>query len=193
MAKKTGFLVGAILGALTGAAAALAAAPKEGKKLRQDIKDFYEDYKEDPKAKLDEVKDSALSFYDEKSGQVVEFSTEKFNDIKEKFDNGDITADKAKAFLLAKKDEIKAKVEAGDLSKEKVLDFLNATKAKISETVSDFKAADDAPEAAQDHSDEDFSLELEQEDLVKKAAVISAKADELVAQVETTATEEAAK
>ena len=64
MAKKTGFLVGAILGALAGAATALATAPKEGKKLRQDVKDFYQDYKEDPKAKFDEVKDTASNFYD---------------------------------------------------------------------------------------------------------------------------------
>ena len=111
MAKKTGFLVGAILGALAGAAAALATAPKEGKKLRQDVKDFYQDYKEDPKAKFDDLKDTAVNFYDEKSGQLVEFSTERYNDIREKFDNGDISAEKAKDFLVAKKDDIKAKIE----------------------------------------------------------------------------------
>lgn len=110
MAKKTGFLVGAILGALAGAAAALATAPKEGKKLRQDVKDFYQDYKEDPKAKFDDLKDTAVNFYDEKSGQLVEFSTERYNDIREKFDNGDISAEKAKDFLVAKKMILKLKL-----------------------------------------------------------------------------------
>src|SRR5574340_1194469 len=105
MAKKTGFLVGAILGALAGAAAALATSPKEGKKLGHDVKDFYQDYKEETKAKFDEVKDTASNFYDEKSGQLVDFSTEKYYDIREKFDNGDISDEKAKDFLVAKKDD----------------------------------------------------------------------------------------
>ena len=75
MAKKTGFVVGAILGVIGGAVAALVTAPKEGKGFRKDVKDFYQDYKEDPKGKMTEVKDSALNFYDEKSGQIVDFST----------------------------------------------------------------------------------------------------------------------
>ena len=165
--------------ALCAPAAALATAPKEGKKLRQDVKDFYQDYKEDPQAKFDDLKDTAVNFYDEKSGQLVEFSTEKYNDIREKFDNGDISAEKAKDFLVAKKDDIKAKIDSGELSKEKVLDFLALTKEKIADKVNDLKGT--VTEQAEEVED-DFELELEQEDLVKKADEISAKADKLVSE-----------
>ena len=119
MAKKTGFLVGAILGVIGGAVAALPTAPKEGKKLRKDVKDFYEDYKEDPKAKFDEVKDTALNFYDEKSGKIVDFSTDKFNEVKEKFDNGEMSTEKVKAFLVSKKAEIKASLADIEGSEDK--------------------------------------------------------------------------
>lgn len=119
MAKKTGFLVGAILGVIGGAVAALATAPKEGKKLRKDVKDFYEDYKEDPKAKFDEVKDTALNFYDEKSGKIVDFSTDKFNEVKEKFDNGEMSTEKVKAFLVSKKQKSKQKLILASYPKKK--------------------------------------------------------------------------
>ncbi|GFH42387.1 hypothetical protein Hs30E_09380 [Lactococcus hodotermopsidis] len=185
MAKKSGFLVGIALGTVVGAVAALAAAPKEGKKLRQDVKDFYTDYKEDPKAKFVEVKESAVNFAGEKSSQVVEFSTEKFNDIKEKFDNGDISAEKAKAYLTSKKDDIKAKVDSGELSKDKVLEFLNATKDKIAGKVNELKEAkvedfddeafdgdfDDDIDDDEMGAGNDFTLEIEQEALVNNSDV----------------------
>ncbi|MGX7048063.1 hypothetical protein RU86_GL000495 [Lactococcus piscium] len=173
MAKKTGFLVGAILGVIGGAVAALATAPKEGKKLRKDVKDFYQDYKEDPKAKFDEVKDTALNFYDEKSGKVVDFSTDKFNEMKEKFDNGEISTDKVKAFLVSKKAEIKAKVDSGELSKEKVMALLAATKDKLSDKVNELKS-----DVTVADLEDEFALELDQEDLIDKTDEIVDKASD---------------
>ena len=179
MAKKTGFVVGAILGVIGGAVAALVTAPKEGRRFRKDVKDFYQDYKEDPKGKINEVKDSALNFYDEKSGQIVDFSTEKFNDIKDKYDNGEISAEKAKAYLLSKKSEIKAKIASGELSKDKVIDFLTVTKDKLADKVNEFKAG----YAESDTEEEDFILELEGEDLLDQAADVVEETSEKVVEV----------
>ena len=180
MAKKTGFLVGAILGVIGGAVAALATAPKEGKKLRKDVKDFYEDYKEDPKAKFDEVKDTALNFYDEKSGKIVDFCTDKFNEVKEKFDNGEMSTEKVKAFLVSKKAEIKAKVDSGELSKEKVMALLAATKDKLSDKVNELKS-----DVTVADLEEEFALELDQEDLIDKTdEVVDKAADKAVETLE---------
>lgn len=85
MSKKTGFLVGA----LVGAAAALFLAPKKGSELREEAGKIYDDLKENPQETLTGMRDTAL-----------DFSAEKFNEIKEKFDSGEISADKAKEFYF---------------------------------------------------------------------------------------------
>ena len=97
MSKKTGFLVGA----LVGAAAALFLAPKKGSELREGAGKIYDDLKENPQETLTGMRDTAL-----------DFSAEKFNEIKEKFDSGEISADKAKEFLLSKRDLIMEKVDS---------------------------------------------------------------------------------
>ena len=77
MSKKTGFLVGA----LVGAAAALFLAPKKGSELREGAGKIYDDLKENPQETLTGMRDTAL-----------DFSAEKFNEIKEKkFDGFIIT------------------------------------------------------------------------------------------------------
>lgn len=136
MAKKNGFL----LGALVGAAAALFFAPKKGSELREDAGKAYDEFKENPKETLNNWKDSAVGF-----------STEKFNEVKEKFDSGEISADKAKEYLIEKRDAIKAKVESGELSKESVVDFFNSTKTAISEKLNSAKetAEETAEEVAE--------------------------------------------
>lgn len=68
MSKKTGFLVGA----LVGAAAALFLAPKKGSELREGAGKIYDDLKENPQETLTGMRDTAL-----------DFSAEKFNEIKE--------------------------------------------------------------------------------------------------------------
>lgn len=128
MAKKGGFLLGAFIGA----GVALLFAPKKGSELREDAGKAYEEFKENPKETLNTWKDTA-----------VDFSTEKFNEIKEKFDSGEISADKAKEYLLEKRDLIKEKVESGELSKETVLDFFNSTKTAITEKLQTAKSSTD--------------------------------------------------
>ena len=96
MSKKSGFLAGALIGA----AAALFFAPKNVSEIREDASKMYDDFKDDPEAALNNLRD---------------FSTEKFNDIKERFDSGEISADSAKDYLTSKRDLIKEKVYSGEL------------------------------------------------------------------------------
>ena len=124
MSKKTGFLVGA----LVGAAAALFLAPKKGSELREGAGKIYDDLKENPQETLTGMRDTAL-----------DFSAEKFNEIKEKFDSGEISADKAKEFLLSKRDLIMEKVDSGELSKDSVVDFFNDTKDAVVEKINSMK------------------------------------------------------
>ena len=112
MSKKSGFLAGALIGA----AAALFFAPKKGSEMREDASKMYDDFKDDPEAALNNLRD---------------FSTEKFNDIKERFDSGEISADSAKDYLTSKRDLIKEKVDSGELSKDSVIEFFNSTRDAI--------------------------------------------------------------
>ena len=124
MSKKTGFL----FGALVGAAAALFLAPKKGSELREEAGKMYDDFKENPQETLSGFKETA-----------VDFSTEKFNEIKGMFDSGEISAEKAKDYLIAKRDLIKEKVDSGELSKETVIDFFNDTRDAIVEKINTVK------------------------------------------------------
>lgn len=191
MSKKSGF----ILGALVGAAAAVLLAPKKGSDLRQDVGQTYDDFKDDPKGTLNNLVDTAADFYNEKSSQVIEFSTDKFNDIKEKFDNGEISAETAKDFLLTKSALIKEKVDSGELSKEKVMDFFNSTKEAIVTRVNEQKA--NPSELFDEYEDESIvepvekaeevvaevvessDVDLDLEKLTEKADEIANKAKEL--------------
>lgn len=143
MSKKSGFL----FGALVGAAAALFFAPKKGSELREDAGKFYDDFKENPQEALNNWRDTA-----------VDFSVDRFNEIKEKFDSGEISADKAREYLLLKRDFIKEKVDSGELSKEKVLDFFNATRDAIMDKVTTAKSEreelfDDGDDADDDETE----------------------------------------
>jgi gas vesicle protein len=128
MAKKSGFVTGAVLGILAGAAAALFTAPKKGSELREDAVNAYNEYKDNPDETLAKWKEAATDFTTEKAAQIKDFSSQQFDDIKAKFDSGEISADKAKEFLTEKRDLIKEKIDSGDLSKEKVAEFFNSTK-----------------------------------------------------------------
>lgn len=136
MSKKTGFLVGA----LVGAAAALFLAPKKGSELREEAGKIYDDFKENPQETLNVLKDNA-----------VDFSADKFNEIKEKFDSGEISAEKAKEYLMAKRDMIKDKVDSGELSKDTVVDFFNETREAIMDKLNAMK------ESGEELFDEDES------------------------------------
>ncbi|KAA8711868.1 hypothetical protein F4V47_07510 [Lactococcus garvieae subsp. garvieae] len=120
MSKKSGFLAGALIGA----AAALFFAPKKGSEMREDASKMYDDFKDDPEAALNNLRD---------------FSTEKFNDIKERFDSGEISADSAKDYLTSKRDLIKEKVDSGELSKDSVIEFFNSTRDAIVDKINQAK------------------------------------------------------
>lgn len=129
MSKKSGFLSGALFGAVIGAAAALFVAPKKGAELREDAMGKYNEFKENPQGTLEDLRD---------------FSTDKFYEIKDKFDSGEYSADAAKEYLLARRDEIKAKVDSGELSIDSVRDFFQETKDKLAERLSNAADAADA-------------------------------------------------
>ncbi|WP_285006172.1 YtxH domain-containing protein [Lactococcus formosensis] len=120
MSKKSGFLAGALIGA----AAALFFAPKKGSEMREDASKMYDDFKDDPEAALNNLRD---------------FSTEKFNEIKERFDSGEISADSAKDYLTSKRDLIKEKVDSGELSKDSVIEFFNSTRDAIVDKINQAK------------------------------------------------------
>ncbi|MFK4899178.1 YtxH domain-containing protein [Lactococcus petauri] len=120
MSKKSGFLAGALIGA----AAALFFAPKKGSEMREDASKMYDDFKDDPEAALNNLRD---------------FSTEKFNDIKERFESGEISADSAKDYLTSKRDLIKEKVDSGELSKDSVIEFFNSTRDAIVDKINQAK------------------------------------------------------
>ena len=120
MSKKSGFLAGALIGA----AAALFFAPKKGSEMREDASKMYDDFKDDPEAALNNLRD---------------FSTEKFNDIKERFESGEISADSAKDYLTSKRDLIKEKVSSGELSKDSVIEFFNSTRDAIVDKINQAK------------------------------------------------------
>lgn len=154
MSKKTGFLVGA----LVGAAAALFLAPKKGSELREDAGKIYDDFKENPQETLNELRDNA-----------VDFSSEKFTEIKEKFDSGEISADKAKEFLISKRDLIMEKVDSGELSKDSVVDFFNETRDAIMEKINSAK------ESGEELFDENQVTDEEDSFISDDAAAVVAK------------------
>ncbi|RZI48686.1 YtxH domain-containing protein [Lactococcus kimchii] len=154
MSKKTGFLVGA----LVGAAAALFLAPKKGSELREDAGKIYDDFKENPQETLNELRDNA-----------VDFSSEKFTEIKEKFDSGEISADKAKEFLISKRDLIMEKVDSGELSKDSVVDFFNETRDAIMEKINSAK------ESGEELFDENQATDEEDSFISDDAAAVVAK------------------
>ncbi len=168
MSKKTGFLVGA----LVGAAAALFLAPKKGSELREGAGKIYDDLKENPQETLTGMRDTAL-----------DFSAEKFNEIKEKFDSGEISADKAKEFLLSKRDLIMEKVDSGELSKDSVVEKINSMKDS-GEKLFDENESDISEEAAEvvakfsDAKDE-VKEDIDTESLAEEAKKIADKAKEL--------------
>ncbi|MDR0199826.1 MAG: YtxH domain-containing protein [Streptococcaceae bacterium] len=140
MAKKSHFLLGAAVGAV----AALFLAPKKGSEFQEDAKKAYSDFKENPqefaKARLADAKD---------------FSVEKFNDVKGKFDSGEYSADKARDYLLEKRDQIRERVESGDLSADNVKDFFNKTKDSLVsrfQTTSDKEASEQASDLDENYS-----------------------------------------
>ncbi|MDR2976966.1 MAG: YtxH domain-containing protein [Streptococcaceae bacterium] len=146
MSKKSGFIGGALFGAVIGAAAALFVAPKKGSDLREEAMEKYSAFKEDPQGTLEDLRD---------------FSTDKFYDIKNKFDSGEYSADAAKDYLLARRDEIKAKVESGELSVDSVRDFFTETRDKLADRFSN--AADDVEEADDGDLSEDYKWTQEPE------------------------------
>ncbi|MCL2114500.1 YtxH domain-containing protein [Lactococcus protaetiae] len=164
MSKKSGFLVGA----LVGAAAALFLAPKKGSELREDAGKIYDDFKENPQETLNNLKDSA-----------VDFSTDKFNEIKEKFDTGEISAEKAKDYLISKRDLIKEKVDSGELSKESVVSFFNDTRDAIVEKLNTVKlSSEELFDEDESHlSDEVVAAAAEFND--KKEDVVEATSDKV--------------
>jgi gas vesicle protein len=140
MSKKSGFIGGALFGAVIGAAAALFVAPKKGSELREDALEKYNAFKEDPQGTLEDLRD---------------FSTDKFYEIKDKFDSGEYSAETAKEYLVARRDEIKAKVDSGELSVDSVRDFFTETRDKLAEHLSN--AEDEAQEADDGDLAEDYS------------------------------------
>lgn len=151
MSKKSGFLVGA----LVGAAAALFFAPKKGSEMREDAGKMYGDFKEDPEAALNNLRD---------------FSVEKFNDIKARFDSGEISADSAKEYLTNKRDWIKEKVDSGELSKESVVEFFNSTRDAIVDKINQAK---EGTEELFDENESEITDEV-----VEKAAEFKEKLDD---------------
>ena len=147
MAKKSHFLKGVLIGGVIGAAAALFAAPKKGSELREDAVNTYNDFKEDPQAVLTDLKD---------------FSADKFNEVKDKFDSGEYSAEKAKEFLLDKGELIRSKVESGELSSEAVKDFFSKTKDSLTGRFSS-ELADKKVEASESLSDYSWTESSEEE------------------------------
>lgn len=154
MSKKTGFLVGA----LVGAAAALFLAPKKGSELREEAGKIYDDLKENPQETLTGMRDTAL-----------DFSAEKFNEIKEKFDSG-------------------------ELSKETVIDFFNDTKDAVVEKINSMKESgeelfdedesdlsDEAAEVVAKFSDakDEVKEDIDTQSLAEEAKKIADEAKEL--------------
>ena len=163
MSKKTGFLVGA----LVGAAAALFLAPKKGSELREGAGKIYDDLKENPQETLTGMRDTAL-----------DFSAEKFN-------SGEISADKAKEFLLSKRDLIMEKVDSGELSKDSVVDFFNDTKDAVVEKINSMK---DSGEELFDENESDIS-----EEAAEVVAKFSDAKDEVKEDIDTESLAEEAK
>lgn len=167
MSKKSGILIGA----LVGAAAALFLAPKKGEDLRDDAGKLYDDFKENPQEALNNWKD-----------KTIDYSTEKFNDVKDKFDSGEISADRAKDFLFEKRDLIKEKVDSGELSKESVIAFFNATRDAIVDKINEIKSDSDE---LFDENESEFSEEVKQaadkfeSKVDETAAAVGEKADEV--------------
>lgn len=103
MSKKSGFLAGALIGA----AAALFFAPKKGSEMREDASKMYDDFKDDPEAALNNLRD---------------FSTEKFNDIKERFDSGELSKDSVIEFFNSTRDAIVDKINQAKEDTEELFD-----------------------------------------------------------------------
>lgn len=106
-----------IISVASGAAAAYFLSTEKGKKLQKKAAQAYEDYRENPAEYHQKAKDKATEYTD--------LAVDTFNDYRQKFESGELTADE---FLETVKEKGKA---AAGFASEKVSELT----AKVSDTV----------------------------------------------------------
>lgn len=144
MSKSNKILTTLLLGAAGGAAAAIFLASKTGKTVKNKVKDFVNDYKENPEAKHSEWADKAAAFKNQ--------ATEKYSDVKHKFETGEISADSLVNSVKEKANAFKERVTQ---------DYAFA--AEEDSEVTDF-ADEDEPVSEEmltiDHQPEDITIDI---------------------------------
>ncbi|MCR5492511.1 MAG: YtxH domain-containing protein [Streptococcus sp.] len=142
-----------IIGVASGAAAAYFLSTEKGKELQKKATKAYQAYKENPSEYHQKAKDKATEYTD--------LAVDTFNDYKEKFESGELTADE---FLEVVKEKGQA---AADFASEKVSEFTSKvseavdeandvkeeTKAEVDDIIIDYTSKDETP-ASEDEKTE---------------------------------------
>lgn len=148
-----------IIGVASGAAAAYFLSTEKGKKFQKKAAKAYEAYKENPAEYHQKAKDKATEYTD--------LAVDIFNDYRQKFESGELTADE---FLDTVKEKGKA---AADFASEKVSEFTS----KVSEAVNETEEAKEEPKAEVDDIIIDYTQD-EEAPATEKPETTTEEADE---------------
>ena len=142
MSKSNKFFTTILLGAAGGAAAAVFLASKSGKVVKEKVLHFMKDYQDDPESKHAEWVDKATDLKNQ--------AFETYNDVRHKFETGELTADDIVMTVKDKATELKDRVTQED--------FFANLKDQVSKAKADF--ADTVSGAEDDYSGESISEEI---------------------------------
>ncbi|MEY8461936.1 YtxH domain-containing protein [Streptococcus merionis] len=163
MSKSNKFFTTILLGAAGGAAAAVFLASKSGKVVKEKVLHFMKDYQDDPESKHTEWVDKATDLKNQ--------AFETYNDVRHKFETGELTADDIVMTVKDKATELKDRVTQEDFFAN-LKDQVSKAKADFADTVSG--AEDDLVDDYSGESiSEEITIDLNETDLLADDVVAS--------------------
>lgn len=163
MSKASKFLTTLVLGAAGGTAAAVFLASKTGKVLREKVTDYIKDYQQDPESKHAEWVDKAHDLKDQ--------AVEKYSDVKNRFESGELTTDDIVKTVKEKAEELKERVTQEEFFahlKDQVTKFKTETKEEVTDP-----SSADLTDVSFDEEfvSEDITIELDEANILVDESV----------------------